>query len=124
MRKADGPVSVAFPVRGEWLTPNTPGTRVPSHGTDRLGARYAYDLIQVDWGRRGWPAYRGSPLRYLLFGLPLREYYCWGKEVYAPCDGVVVRAEDGCRERERTNLFSDLLNAYPRRTRGNTPASG
>jgi hypothetical protein len=39
------PIIVEFPLRGEWLSPNTPGTRIPSHGTNRLGTRYAYDFI-------------------------------------------------------------------------------
>src|SRR5690606_39201321 len=106
------PIIVQFPLRGEWLSPNTPGTRILSHGTNQLGTRYAYDFIQVDWSRKGWPAYRVSLPQYLLFGVPLKEYYCWGQEVYAPSDGVIVRAEDGYLERERTNLFSDLANAY------------
>ena len=106
------PIIVAFPLRGEWYSPNTPGTKIPSHGTDQLGTRYAYDFIQVDWDRAGYPAYRASLPQYLLFGVPLNEYYCWGQEVYAPCDGVVVQAEDDYKERARTNLFSDLANAY------------
>jgi hypothetical protein len=106
------PIIVEFPLRGEWLSPNTPGTKIPSHGTNQLGTRYAYDFIQVDWERKGWPSYRGSLPKYLLFGIPIREYYCWGQEVYAPCDGIVVRAEDGYEERERTNLCSDMVNAY------------
>ena len=106
------PMIVEFPLRGEWFSPNTPGTKIPSHGTDQLGARYAYDFIQVDWERMGWPAYRVSLLQYLLFGVPLNEYYCWGQEVYAPCDGVIVQAEDGYEERARTNLLSDMSNAY------------
>ncbi|WFN35660.1 M23 family metallopeptidase [Methanogenium sp. S4BF] len=112
MTEAREPIIVAFPLRGEWLSPNTPGTKIPSHGTDRFGTRYAYDFIQVDWGRKGWPAYRVSLPQYLLFGVPVKEYYCWGREVYAPCDGIIVRAEDGYKERERTNLLSDLSNAY------------
>ena len=106
------PIIVEFPLRGEWLSPNTPGTKIPSHGTDRLGTRYAYDFIQVDWERKGWPAYRVSLPQYLLFGVPLNEYYCWGQKVYAPCDGTIVQAEDGYKERERTNLRSDLSGAY------------
>lgn len=101
-----------FPLRGEWLYPNTPGTKIPSHGTNQLGTRYAYDFIQVDWERTSYPAYRVSLPQYLLFGVPLNEYYCWGQEVYAPCDGIVVQAEDGYEEHARTNLFSDLTNAY------------
>ncbi len=86
--------------------------KIPSHGTNRFGTRYAYDFIQVDWTRNGWPAYRVSFPHYLLFGVPLKEYYCWGREVYAPCDGIVVRAEDGFEEKTRTNLLSDIANAY------------
>lgn len=105
------PIIVEFPLRGEWLSPNTPGTKIPSHGTDKLGTKYAYDFIQVDWERKGWPAYRVSLLQYLLVGVPLNEFYCWGKEVYAPCDGVIVQAQDGFEERDRTNLLSDMSSA-------------
>ena len=45
------PIIMAFPLRGEWLAPQTPGTKIPSHGTNRLGTRYAFDFIQVDWAR-------------------------------------------------------------------------
>lgn len=106
------PIIVEFPLRGEWLSPNTPGTKIPSHGTNQFGTRYAYDFIQVDWSRKGKPAYRVSFLRYLLLGAPLNKYYCWGQKVYSPCDGVVVAAKDGYVERKRTNLFSDMFNAY------------
>lgn len=106
------PVVMALPVRGEWLTPNTPGSKIPSHGTDRLGTRYAYDFIQVDWNRKGWPAYRRSVARYLIGELCLEDYYCWGQPVFAPCTGKVVRAEDGWPEQLSTNLRKDVLNAY------------
>lgn len=106
------PIIVEFPLRGEWLSPNTPGTKIPSHGTDRLGTRYAYDFIQVDWKRKGFPAYRVSLPQYLLFGVSLNDYYCYGKEVYSPCDGIVLKAEDCYEERARTNLISDISNAY------------
>ena len=106
------PIIVEFPLRGEWLSPNTPGTKIPSHGTNQLGTRYAYDFIQVDWERTGLPAYRVSFPQYLLFGGSLKQYYCWGQEIYAPCDGAVVQVKDGYAERTRTNLFSDMFNAY------------
>ena len=112
MTETREPIIVEFPLRGEWLSPNTPGTKIPSHGTDQLGTRYAYDFIQVDWERTGYPSYRVSFLQYIILGVPLNEYYCWGREIYAPCDGIVVQAEDGYKERTRTNLFSDMFNAY------------
>jgi hypothetical protein len=106
------PIVIEFPLRGEWFAPNTPGSKIPSHGTNQLGARYAYDFIQVDWERKGLPAYRVSLPQYLFFGVSLTDYYCWGQEVYAPCDGIVVQIEDGYKEEERTNIFSDMANAY------------
>ena len=112
MIEAREPIIVEFPLRGEWLSPNTPGTKIPSHGTNQFGTRYAYDFIQVDWKRKGWPSYRVSLQQYLLFGVPLNEYYCWGQEVHAPCDGIIVQAEDGYKERTRTNLLIDMSNAY------------
>ena len=106
------PIIVEFPLRGEWLSPNTPGTKVPSHGTNQLGTRYAYDFIQVDWNRIGTPAYRVGVMQYLFSGVKLSDYYCWGQEVYSPCDGIVVVAEDGYAENEKTNLLADMSNAY------------
>lgn len=66
MLEMSNPIIVEFPLRGEWLSPNTPGTKVPSHGTNQLGTRYAYDFIQVDWNRIGNPAYRVGLMQYLF----------------------------------------------------------
>ena len=52
----DNPIIVEFPLRGEWKAANSPGDKVPSHGTNKLATRYAYDFIQVDWNRPGKPA--------------------------------------------------------------------
>lgn len=106
------PILVDLPLRGEWVCPNTPGSKVPSHGTDRLGTRYAYDFIQTDDSRPGRPAYRGGLAHYLLRGLPLNAYYCYGQPVYAPADGRVVQAQDGWPERPRTSLLADTARAY------------
>ena len=112
MFEMSNPIIVEFPLRGEWLSPNTPGTKIPSHGTDLLGTRYAYDFIQVDWNRPGNPAYRVSLMHYLLSGVQLSDYYCWGQEIYAPCDGIVIAAEDDYVENPKTNLLADMSNAY------------
>lgn len=112
MDNVEEPIIVGFPLRGEWHSPNTPGKKIPSHGTDQLGTRYAYDFIQVDWERKGLPAYRVSLAEYLIFGVPLNQYYGWGQDVYAPCDGTIVQAEDGYEEQARTNLWKDMSNAY------------
>jgi len=57
----DAAVIVEFPLRGEgWIAVNTPGDRIPSHSTDMLGQRFAYDLLKVD-ARGPGLRYRASP---------------------------------------------------------------
>lgn len=72
----------------------------------------AYDFIQVDWNRLGKPAYQGSFFDYLITGKSLDKYYAYGQGVHSPFDETVVAAEDGYFENEKTNLFSDIANAY------------
>ena len=93
-------VVVDFPLRGQtWMAVTTPATRVPSHGTDILGQRYAFDLLKVD-GRRGVNFHPTTQLRGLFLGGATRECYAWGASIHAPFDGEVVRASDGMPERE------------------------
>jgi hypothetical protein len=103
------PVVVAFPLRGEgWVAVNSPADRIPSHGTDMLGQRYAFDFIRVDrrprlhWHPAGW-------VRTLLIGVPTRECYAWGAPVHAPLAGEVVRAVDRIAERARVHPLRELV---------------
>lgn len=111
----DGALVVDFPLRGEgWMAVTSPGDRIPSHGTDMLGQRYAYDLLRVD-GRRGAHFHPAGTLRGLLIGVRTRECYAWGEPVHSPFDGEVVRAVDGVPERgwihPARELFRSLKNA-------------
>jgi murein DD-endopeptidase MepM/ murein hydrolase activator NlpD len=95
------PVVVEFPLRGEnWVAINSPADRIPSHGSDLLGQRYAFDFLRVD-GRRGLHYHPAGWLRTFLFGVPTRECSGWGAPVHAPFDGRIVRAVDGATERGR-----------------------
>lgn len=95
----DGAIIVEFPLRGEgWVAVTTPGDRIPSHGTDMLGQRFAYDLLKVD-GRKGVYFHPASTWRGNLVGGRTRECYAWDAPVHAPIDGEVVRAVDGMAER-------------------------
>jgi murein DD-endopeptidase MepM/ murein hydrolase activator NlpD len=103
------PVVVHFPLRGEgWVAVSSPVERIPSHGTDMLGQRYAFDFIRVDRRPRlhyhpaGWP-------RTLLVGVRTRECYAWGALVHAPLDGEVVRAVDGVSERARVHPLRESV---------------
>jgi len=108
MNKNDNPILIDFPLEGEWWAPHSPGTKVPSHGTDMLGQRYAYDFVMVDWEKKK-KMFNGSSLKYILFGIPLSDWYGWGKNIYAPCDGKIIVARGGLKERKRLNIITDLL---------------
>jgi hypothetical protein len=99
---------VDFPLRGEWVAPTTPATRVPSHGTNILGERYAYDFMRLGPGSSGRRFYRASPLRYLFLGVPLSDCYGWGQPLVACAAGGVVQAEDGWPERDPVHPLRDV----------------
>jgi hypothetical protein len=102
------PIVVDFPLRGEWIAPNTPGTKIPSHGTDLFGERYAYDFVGIDPGSRSKRFYRPSPLHYLFLGVRLEDCFGWGRPICSATAGTVIRAEDGWPERDPVHLFRDL----------------
>ena len=99
MGELDDPVVVGLPLRGEWSVERTPAHRVPSHGTDLLGQRYAYDLVRTDH-RSGFRLHPAGTLRWLLVGGRTRDCYGWGQPVHAALDGVAVHAVDGVAERQ------------------------
>jgi len=85
-------VALSLPFAGRWLTQNSPARRVPSHGTDLLGGRYAIDFVGVDHrhrtaDRRDW--------RTLLATEPVERFVGYGRPILAPADGVVVDVHDG-----------------------------
>lgn len=92
-------IVVDFPLRGEgWMAVTTPAHRVPSHGVDLLGQRYAYDLLKVDH-RNGVRFHPAGSVRGLVVGGRTRDSYAWGASVHSPLHGQVVRAVDGMPER-------------------------
>jgi hypothetical protein len=95
----DHPAVLDFPLRGEWTVERTPADRIPSHGTDVLGQRYAYDFIRTD-ERRGSHVHPAGSLRWALLGGRTRDCYGWGEPVHAASSGDVVAAVDGVPERE------------------------
>jgi Peptidase family M23 len=93
------PVVVDFPLRGErWVAVNSPADRIPSHGVDMLGQRYAFDFLRVD-ERPGIHAHPAGTLRGIVIGGRTREAYAWGAPVHMPLDGEILRAVDGVPER-------------------------
>lgn len=106
----DKAVIVDFPLRGErWVAVNTPGDRIPSHGTDMLGQRFAYDLLKVDTRGPGLRRHPAGILRGLFIGVRTRDCYAWGAEIHAPFEGEVVGAADGVAERGWIHPLRELI---------------
>jgi murein DD-endopeptidase MepM/ murein hydrolase activator NlpD len=85
-------IVISLPFAGLWSARNSPARRVPSHGTDLLGERYAIDFVGVDHrrrtaGHRDW--------RTFLATEPAERFYAYGRPILAPADGVVVDVHDG-----------------------------
>jgi hypothetical protein len=107
----DDPVVVDFPLRGEWTVEQTPAHRIPSHGTDVLGMRYAYDFIRTD-DRRGAHVHPAGSLRWALFGGRTRDCYGWGEPVHAAAAGEVVATVDDVPERGWVHGVRDAWAAF------------
>lgn len=103
----EDPIVVEFPLRGEWAAVNTPAHKVPSHGTDQLGQRYAYDLVRID-ARRGIHLHPAGIVRSYLLGGRTDECYGWGQPVHAAFDGQVIEATDGIQERSWLHIVREL----------------
>ena len=110
MRAPSSPVVVGFPLRGEWVAVRTPAHRIPSHGTDMLGQRYAFDFVRPDH-RKGLHLHPAGALRTSLLGERTRDYYGWGQPIYAAFDGQVVAAVDRVPERARVHMVREVTHA-------------
>jgi murein DD-endopeptidase MepM/ murein hydrolase activator NlpD len=112
---------IDFPLRGEWYAVRSPGSRIPSHGTDVLAQRYAFDLQRLGPGRRPHPA---GWARTLFTGVPVRECFGWGEPVHSVLDGVVVAAVDGVPERTWLHPARELWHAATAGVRFQPTAAG
>ena len=99
----EGPVTLAPPVRGRWVAMNSPGQKVPSHGTRTRGQLGAVDLCS--------PADEDAPalVRWGLRGDRPQAYACFGEPVLSMAAGTVVRARDSQRDHRARNTWQALL---------------
>lgn len=86
------PLTLVLPFEGRWLTENSPARRVPSHGSDLLGGRYAIDFVGVDERRR---TARRNDWRTAFFTEPVDRFFAFGRPLRAPHAGTVVQVHDG-----------------------------
>ena len=102
------PIVVSPPLKGEWNALNTPGDKVPSHGTYQWGMAYAYDFFRLKKknGTATW--HKKSMLKYLLGQVKLSDTFGWGEPIYSPIDGVIREVVFNIQERKRLHIFSDI----------------
>jgi hypothetical protein len=109
------PILVDAPLRGEWVATQTPAHRVPSHGTDYLGQRFAFDFVRLKLSSN-LPYERGF-WRHLLVSLPAQSFLCWDEPVLSVADGVVAIIGEGWPDRLNINLGIALLGSLFRNPR-------
>ena len=85
-------MELSLPFVGRWMAQNSPSRRVPSHGSDLFGERYAIDFVQVD-GRRRTSAVRDW--RTWLATEPPGRFFAFGQPILAPASGIVVDVHEG-----------------------------
>jgi hypothetical protein len=119
------PVEIALPFTGRWIAMNSPARRVPSHGVDLLGQRYAIDFLGVDERHRD--AER-TDWRTFLHTEPPQRFYAFGRPILSPADGVVVAAHDGEPDhdarRSQLTLVAYMFGQAGRMRRGPAAVAG
>ncbi|CAH0525764.1 M23 family metallopeptidase [Vibrio hippocampi] len=101
-------ISVSPPLRGDWKAANTPGDRIPSHGTHQFGQTYAYDFVRFKSVNHKDSFHTKSQLSYWMAQVTLPDCHGWGEPIFSPIDGVVREVVNFVKERERLHLLSDL----------------
>jgi hypothetical protein len=101
---ARDPIQVSSPVRGRWIAINGPADKVPSHGTHAYGQTYAIDLVHEPEDGRPWKAVHRRPL-----ARRPEEFAAFGRPVFAPADGIVVRTHQRERDHWSRNSWPALV---------------
>jgi hypothetical protein len=73
-----------LPFCDKWAVINGGVDKALSHSWDIPSQRYAYDFIILDDEGK---SYNGDPTK-------VENFYCYGKDIIAPADGVIVKACD------------------------------
>ena len=102
------PVEVAAPVRGTWVALNSPGSRVPAHGTRAYGQAYAVDVL-VPAAVEPATAAHATPAVGWGVGARPQEFAAFGAPVLAAAAGTVVATGARQRDHRARNTWAGLL---------------
>ncbi|MCL2574796.1 MAG: M23 family metallopeptidase [Defluviitaleaceae bacterium] len=92
-------VDYILPFEGKWTVFNGGVTKDLSHSWDIISQRYAYDFIIMDDEGKSFNDDNTS----------LQSYFCYGKNVVAPADGIVVKVSNKHKDSRAngTKVFCD-----------------
>jgi hypothetical protein len=79
---------LSLPFKGKWLVFWGGDTKDVNYHHDVPAQKFAFDILGVD---ENGETHRGD-------GKKNEDYFCFGREILAPADGVVVEAIDGVRD--------------------------
>ena len=79
---------LSLPFRGRWLVFWGGDSKAVNHHHDVPAQKFAFDLLGADENGK---MHRGD-------GSKNEDYFCFGREILAPADGVVAEAIDGVRD--------------------------
>jgi murein DD-endopeptidase MepM/ murein hydrolase activator NlpD len=85
-------VELSFPFTGLWLVQNSPARRVPSHGSELFGEKYAIDFVGVDERHRRAAV---RDWRTILAKEPPDRFVGFGRSILAPVGGKIAVVHDG-----------------------------
>jgi hypothetical protein len=88
---------LSLPFKGRWTVFWGGDTKKLNYHHDVPAQRFAFDLLGVN--EKG-ETYRGD-------GKKNEDYFCFGREIYAPAEGTVIEAIDGVRDNE-----PGVMNSY------------
>jgi hypothetical protein len=87
---AKNQTELSLPFKGSWLVFWGGDTKELNHHHDAPAQRFAFDFCIVDEN--------GKTSR--SDGTKNENYFCFGREIYAPADGVVLEAIEGVRDNQ------------------------
>ncbi|HTW52552.1 MAG TPA: M23 family metallopeptidase [Stellaceae bacterium] len=100
-------LQLTFPLTGEWSVVTTPAYRVPSHGTNYLAQRYAFDFTVLDADNAPIP--RSEARKYLISSVYVTNFYAWGREVLSPAAGSIVYTNDSVADNYYPSFIRDMI---------------
>lgn len=85
-------VKYSLPFKEQWVVVNGGVTKEESHSWEIPTQRYAYDFIMLDEAGKSYSGDETLPT----------SFYCYGQDILAPADGVVVEIENGNHDSQIT----------------------